>query len=135
MISDGLVTAVHDIADGGLAVAVAEMALASGIGAEFNEVFTPGLTASWFGEDQGRYVVTTNDKARLRRALRNRFYYEEIGVTGCLNRLTGGQDLFWRVSAPNNRAVETGFDVSLDDLRRAHEGFFPRLMGSEPATA
>jgi phosphoribosylformylglycinamidine synthase II len=129
LIADGLVTAVHDVADGGLAVAVAEMALASGIGAEFDEVYTAGLTARWFGEDQGRYVVTTNDLARLREALGKAVYHERIGTTGCLNRLTGGQSLFWRITAPNNRAVESGCDVELDDLRRAHEGFFPELMG------
>ena len=129
VIDAGLVTAVHDVSDGGLAVAVAEMALASGIGAEFNEVYTPSLTARWFGEDQGRYVVTTSDWTRLREALGGAVHYERIGTTGCLNRLTGGQSLFWRITAPNNRAVETGYDVELDDLRRAHEGFFPELMG------
>jgi phosphoribosylformylglycinamidine (FGAM) synthase-like enzyme len=107
------------------------MALASGIGAEFDEVYTPGLTARWFGEDQGRYVVTTRDMARLREALGNAVYFERIGTTGCLNRLTGGQSLFWRITAPNNRAVETGFDAELDDLRRAHESFFAELMGGE----
>jgi phosphoribosylformylglycinamidine synthase II len=131
LIAQGLVTAVHDVADGGLAVAVGEMALAGGLGAEFNEVFTSGLTSRWFGEDQGRYVVTTTDTARLRAALGNDIPCEEIGTTGCLNMLTGGQALLWRVTPPNNRAVEGGFDVELDDLRRAHEGFFPALMGGE----
>ena len=135
LIADGLVTAVHDVADGGLAVAVAEMALASGIGAEFDEVFTPWLTSSWFGEDQGRYVVTTSDYSRLREALGETVTYKRIGTTGCLNRVTGGQSLFWRITAPNNRAVESGYDAELDDLRRAHESFFPELMGAELTVA
>ena len=33
LIADGLVTAVHDVSDGGMLVALAEMALAGGIGA------------------------------------------------------------------------------------------------------
>jgi phosphoribosylformylglycinamidine synthase len=131
LIADGLVTAVHDVSDGGLAVAVAEMALASGIGAEFDEVYTPGLTSTWFGEDQGSYVVTTSDYPRLREALEGRVAYSRIGTTGCLNRMTGGQSLFWRITAPNNRAVETGFDAELDDLARAHESFFKELMGGD----
>ncbi|HEX8643176.1 MAG TPA: phosphoribosylformylglycinamidine synthase subunit PurL [Allosphingosinicella sp.] len=135
LIAEGLVTAVHDVSDGGLAVAVAEMALASGIGAEFDEVYTSGLTARWFGEDQGRYVVTTTDMARLREALGPNIYHQRIGTTGCLNRLTGGQSLFWRITAPNNRAVETGFDAELDDLKRAHESFFAEMMGAEPTVA
>ena len=57
LIGGGKVTAVHDVSDGGLLVAVAEMAMASGIGAALAE---PAATphAFWFGEDQARYVVT-----------------------------------------------------------------------------
>ncbi|GLV21507.1 phosphoribosylformylglycinamidine synthase subunit PurL [Sphingobium sp. TomMM35A] len=55
LIADGKVSAVHDISDGGLLVAIAEMALASGKGAELSTELT---TAAAFGEDQGRYVVT-----------------------------------------------------------------------------
>src|SRR5215471_1197385 len=59
LIADGQVTAVHDLADGGLLVAVAEMAMASGIGARLNPP-PSGVAphAFWFGEDQARYLVT-----------------------------------------------------------------------------
>src|SRR5262249_6419365 len=59
LISESLVTAVHDVSDGGLLVALAEMAMASGIGANLDAA--PEDTeahAHWFGEDQARYVVT-----------------------------------------------------------------------------
>jgi phosphoribosylformylglycinamidine synthase len=59
LIAEGLVTAAHDISDGGLLVAIAEMAMASGIGAALEP--TPEDTpahAFWFGEDQARYLVT-----------------------------------------------------------------------------
>jgi phosphoribosylformylglycinamidine synthase subunit PurL len=59
LIADGRLTAVHDVADGGLLVAVAEMAMASGIGARLDPApsrLTPH--AFWFGEDQARYLVT-----------------------------------------------------------------------------
>ncbi|WP_336977517.1 phosphoribosylformylglycinamidine synthase subunit PurL [Altererythrobacter fulvus] len=49
------VTAVHDISDGGLLVAIAEMALAGGFGAQLDVELD---AAKAFGEDQGRYVVT-----------------------------------------------------------------------------
>src|SRR5262245_35857774 len=59
LILDGAATAAHDIADGGLLVAVAEMAMASGIGAELAEAPSDiPAHAHWFGEDQARYVVT-----------------------------------------------------------------------------
>ena len=50
---------VHDISDGGLAVALAEMAIAGGIGATIDAAAVEGPAhAFFFGEDQGRYVVT-----------------------------------------------------------------------------
>src|SRR3979409_1936820 len=57
LIGQGLATAVHDVSDGGLLVALAEMAMASGIGAAL-EAAPLAAHAFWFGEEQGRYVVT-----------------------------------------------------------------------------
>src|SRR2546423_932973 len=59
MIHAGTATAAHDVSDGGLLIALAEMAIASGIGARL--LATPASIvphAYWFGEDQARYVVT-----------------------------------------------------------------------------
>ena len=56
LIRDGRVSAVHDLSDGGLAVALAEMAMAGGVGAT---IAAEGPEhAFFFGEDQGRYVLT-----------------------------------------------------------------------------
>ena len=58
LIRDGLATAVHDISDGGLAAAVAEMCIASGIGATV-DMLPPGSPhVALFAEDQARYVLT-----------------------------------------------------------------------------
>ena len=54
-IETGKATAVHDISDGGLLVALTEMALAGNLGCELTVPLTP-TTA--FGEDQGRYILT-----------------------------------------------------------------------------
>ncbi len=61
MIHAGTATAVHDISDGGLLVALAEMAMASGIGAQLLAA-PPAIVphAYWFGEDQARYIVTVS---------------------------------------------------------------------------
>ncbi len=61
LIEDGLVTAVHDVSDGGLLVALAEMAMASHIGAVLESPSAMPAHAFWFGEDQARYVVTAKD--------------------------------------------------------------------------
>lgn len=55
-IAAGKLTAVHDVSDGGLLVALTEMALAGGKGCALDAALT---TAAAFGEDQSRYVVTT----------------------------------------------------------------------------
>ena len=59
LILDGQVTAAHDLSDGGLVVAIAEMAMAGGHGASLDKS-PDGASAHgfWFGEDQARYVVT-----------------------------------------------------------------------------
>ncbi|KHK91239.1 phosphoribosylformylglycinamidine synthase subunit PurL [Novosphingobium malaysiense] len=54
-IGEAKVSAVHDVSDGGLLVALAEMALAGGKGCQLDSDLD---TAKAFGEDQGRYVVT-----------------------------------------------------------------------------
>lgn len=65
LIRNGEVSAVHDVSDGGLLVAIAEMALAGGRGVAL-EPAPDNLPAHavWFGEDQARYVVAASpDKA------------------------------------------------------------------------
>jgi phosphoribosylformylglycinamidine synthase subunit PurL len=61
LIGGGLVTAVHDVSDGGLLIALAEMAIASGIGAVLEAPLGVPAYGFWFGEDQARYVVTAKD--------------------------------------------------------------------------
>jgi phosphoribosylformylglycinamidine synthase len=121
LIAEGLVTAVHDCSDGGAAVAVAEMALAGNIGMTMTivaEIPNPG--AILFGEDQGRYIVTTRDPERVRViANEAEIFTVPIGTTG------GNALIFDLVDRGGPQSV------SLADLRAAHEGFFPSLMGSE----
>jgi phosphoribosylformylglycinamidine synthase subunit PurL len=125
LIGEGLVTAVHDCADGGAAIAVTEMALAGNIGVTMTIVpQIPNVGAILFGEDQGRYVVTTNDPDRVREIANSaQLFAVPIGTTGG-NSLTF--DLVDRGGLQS---------VSLADLRAAHEGFFPRLMGADAALA
>src|ERR1700760_440450 len=59
MIRAGTATAVHDVSDGGLLIALAEMAIAGGIGAQLLQAPSAIVPhAWWFGEDQARYIVT-----------------------------------------------------------------------------
>jgi phosphoribosylformylglycinamidine synthase len=125
LIADCMVTAVHDCSDGGAAVAVAEMALAGGIGMTMVVVpQIPNPGAILFGEDQGRYVVTTRDPDGVRAAANGaQLFAVPIGITG------GDALTFDLVDRGGPQTAALG------DLRIAHEGFFPRLMGVEGALA
>jgi phosphoribosylformylglycinamidine synthase len=120
LIANDKVTAVHDVSDGGALVAIAEMALAGGIGAEVKLPTAANPAAVLFGEDQGRMLVTTRWPESVR-AIANaaQLFAIEIGTTG-------GDSIVIRSSARGTQE-----SVSLAALRAAHEGFFPALMGSE----
>lgn len=68
-IQQGLITAAHDISDGGLAVALAEMALAGRTGAEIDVTQVPALDCPLpeqilYSESASRFVVTVADDKR-----------------------------------------------------------------------
>ena len=109
------VSAVHDCADGGLLVAVAEMALAGVVGAILEPEAGLPLHAWAFGEDQARYVVTSAQGADVVEAAR------AAGVPVSVIGRTGGDAI----------ALSGAKPVSLQALRNAHEGFFPQLMGGD----
>jgi phosphoribosylformylglycinamidine synthase II len=115
LVTDGLATAVHDLSDGGLLVALAEMAMASGIGARLEPApadIPPH--AFWFGEDQGRYVLTVRDggvDAVLRAAKAGDIPVRRLGVTG-------GDAL----TLPNERRMLVA------DLSNRFEGWLPAYM-------
>ena len=118
LIAEGAVTAVHDVSDGGLLVAVAEMAMASGIGAELE---TPPIAAHafWFGEDQARYVITT-DPGKAGRILDRA---KAAGVPAREIGTTGGDAL----------AVAGERAIPIAKLRERFEGWLPAFMaGAHP---
>jgi phosphoribosylformylglycinamidine synthase II len=123
-IADGQLSAVHDVSDGGIAVTVAEMALAGGIGAMINRAMPFDAPRSFFAEDQGVYVVTVHDHALLD------FMTEAHGAGVLVEPLgrTGGTRLIFELP-------DADFAVKLEDLRSAHESFFPTLMGADAALA
>jgi phosphoribosylformylglycinamidine synthase len=83
LIRDGLITAAHDVSDGGLLVALAEMAIASGSGAVLESSSELPAHAFWFGEDQARYVVTArNVEPIMKRAKAAGVPLTPLGATG-----------------------------------------------------
>jgi phosphoribosylformylglycinamidine synthase II len=119
LLTDGFLTAVHDVSDGGLAVALAEMALAGGIGAELSIDSKPfSVAETLFSEPQAVFIVTTHDGQALWDQLRG----GEIECTQ-LGKV-GGDILKIAVEGSSHGAIE----IPLAALRAAHEGAFPAMM-------
>ena len=115
LIEAGEVDTCHDLSDGGLVCALAEMCLAGKIGAElsYSKENIPAH-ALLFGEDQARYLIALPaGKAGkiLEKAKKSGITIENIGTTG-------GSDL----------KIGDKINISCDKMRTAHEGWFEDYM-------
>ncbi len=115
LIRSGDVSAVHDVSDGGLLVAIAEMALAGNLGVELDDLPAPlpahGL---WFGEDQARFVVAASpEKAD---AIHKAAAMAKVPVR--LLGKVGSDSIKLQSEAP----------LPIASLRAAHESWMPRFM-------
>jgi phosphoribosylformylglycinamidine synthase len=118
LIASGVITACHDVSDGGLAVALAEMAMASGIGAMISGLAEVDPIPVWFGEDQGRYLVTVTPDPRKDEVAELWNEAKALGIFAPWIGTTGGASL----KLGEARAISVG------ELTAAHEGWFPRFM-------
>ena len=113
-IGAGGIAACHDLGDGGLRLAVAEMAMAGDIGAEIT--LPPGIPphAAAFGEDQARYILETTDGAGVIAQA------NALGIPALLVGHVGGDALtVTRVGA-----------ISTQELKRIHEAWLPEFMAA-----
>ena len=120
LINEGLITACHDVSDGGILVAAAEMALAAGEGLELTTPVKQRRAAFWFGEDQGRYLIAVApgaaDTLLLKAAM--------AGVQASKIGRFGGQ--FLRLDADDA--------IGLIDLSTLNEEALPDYMSAEKQT-
>ncbi|MFP1633249.1 phosphoribosylformylglycinamidine synthase subunit PurL [Zhengella sp. ZM62] len=115
-ISNGQIKACHDISDGGLIIAVAEMCLAAGVGADI-DIGDGQAHALLFGEDQARYVVAVG-----------------ADMANWLTINAEGAGLPFRIlGKAGGSALTAGsiLSISLDEMKQAHESWFPDFMAGE----
>jgi phosphoribosylformylglycinamidine synthase subunit PurL len=105
------------VSDGGLLVAIAEMALAGGIGAElFAYEGRLPAHAVWFGEDQGRYVLSVDPMQAEEVLERARL----LALPSRIVARTGGDTIALKGEPP----------LPLAELRAAHEAWLPEYMAA-----
>jgi phosphoribosylformylglycinamidine synthase len=120
LIVSGQVDTVHDLSDGGLAVALAEMAMAGGVGAALPEVPAGLATHAYlFGEDQARYLLAVDAET----APDLLYSASAQGIDALVVGVTGGDTL----------TLPGGQTIAVAELREAHEGWLPAYMASQPA--
>ncbi|MGA4552417.1 phosphoribosylformylglycinamidine synthase subunit PurL [Methylorubrum aminovorans] len=120
LITSGIADTVHDLSDGGLAVALAEMAMAGGIGAALPAAPDGVLAHAYlFGEDQARYLIAVPAEA----AADLLYSASAQGIDAATVGIVGGDSLV----LPGEETI------SVAELKAAHEGWFPAYMASQPA--
>lgn len=112
LINEGMLHSCHDVSDGGLLVALAEMSMACGYGMALNA----GNTGFYFGEDQARYILTASketSKEILEMTMRAGLPCKKLGV----------------VTSNTEFSIKGGVSLQVSSMKTAHEAFLPDYMG------
>ncbi len=121
LIATRRVTAVHDLSEGGLAVALAEMAVAGGVGATVEQLPPGPAHAALFGEDQARYIVTC----------------KHGDASSILSQAAGGGVPAMRLGSTGDDALRLPGEepILVAALREAYEAALPAYMAGETPEA
>ena len=117
LIEAGRVDTVHDVSDGGLLVAIAEMALPRGIGANIGVATLPDAIPFWFGEDQARYVIAApfaEAEKIVKEARAALITVTELGKT-----------------SGDRLSLDEKSSVGIASLKNGFEAWFPNFMSGE----
>ncbi|HEX4273357.1 MAG TPA: phosphoribosylformylglycinamidine synthase subunit PurL [Rhizomicrobium sp.] len=117
LIEEARLDTVHDVSDGGVLAAIAEMVLPRGIGASVGQAGIADAIAFWFGEDQGRYLIAAPFAEAEKIVAEARAAYIPVAELG----KTGGNEI----------VIDDKDRVTVARLRTAHEGWFPDFMKAE----
>ncbi|MDC0073971.1 phosphoribosylformylglycinamidine synthase subunit PurL [Alphaproteobacteria bacterium] len=113
LINKNYIKTCHDISDGGLLVAIAEMAVSSGLGA-YIKTQDSNFYNWWFGEDQGRYIITCNNLNLDKIVRLSKLEHIELN---CIGKVGG--DLL---------NIDQKNTICISELRKQHEAWLPQYM-------
>jgi phosphoribosylformylglycinamidine synthase len=121
LIEAGRVDTCHDISDGGLLAAVAEMAMGAAMGASIGTAGSGDAIAFWFGEDQARYVIAAPFAEADKIIEEARAAFIPVAALG----KTGGDRL----------VLDDRDSISIAELAAVHEGWLPAYMAGQDTAA
>jgi phosphoribosylformylglycinamidine synthase II len=138
LVEQGLVNAVHDVSEGGIVCAAAEMALASGVGLKIDESGWQGIVEPqtipetrlgyFMGEDTGRYLLALSpQKASVFIEIATGTSGIEFHEVGFLSNTHRGPA---RIYSDQVIEIHHHERIPLARLREAHEGWLPNYMSS-----
>lgn len=111
-IEQGKVSSCHDISDGGLYVAIAEMAMRNKVGCTLDIIGDEvPLFAQIFGEDQARYILSVKKAESILSAAK------AAGIDASIIGKTGGNSL-----------TVNGKSITIEELEEIFEGALPKIM-------
>ena len=120
-ISNNTVTAIHDCSAGGIAIALSEMAISSGIGAEIDLSNIPIENSEdiddnnlLFSESHGRYIVTVKSDE-----LENVLDYIDVPCA-CIGEVKG--------NSLKIRGNDNNINIFVNDLKDAYNGVIEQFM-------
>ena len=116
LISHGLINACHDLADGGLAIGLADMAMASGVGLAVTAPDGLRTEAALFAEDQARYLLLV-DPAKADIVFDT---LDAAGVPCAPIGQAGGCEL----------AIQGVVAIDIADLKASFEAWMPEWIGN-----
>jgi len=124
---DGMITAAHDVSDGGIAIAIAEMAMRANIGARFWVQDDIAPFVFLFSESTARAVVVIPRSEELR-------FTEMCAARGLPAYRVGVVDSGLGADAghPGEQVIVMGelFTFTIDQLRQVHEATLPAIFNS-----
>ena len=124
---DGMITAAHDVSDGGIAIAIAEMAMRANIGARFWVQDDIAPFVFLFSESTARAVVVIPRSEELR-------FTEMCAARGLPAYRVGVVDSGLGADAghPGEQVIVMGelFTFTIDQLRQVHEATLPAIFNT-----
>ena len=105
---------VHDISDGGLLIALTEMSVSGNIGFDLNVNQNTLDNGFLFGEDQGRYIISVEDKnlsETIEYIEKNNISYSSIGKS-CGNKII----------------IDKNNEADIEEIRDLYENWFENYL-------